>query len=130
MNRRRLVIAGALIVIFVLWYEFRPEQLFVNRHVSQSLSDTNMASLETLTSGPFHSIAHETKGTATVYQHTNGSRILRFSEFSTSNGPDVHVYMVAADDAYDAATVERAGFVDLGSIKGNTGDQRYTLGRD
>jgi len=41
--------------------------------------------------------------------------MLRFTNFDTSNGPDVHVYMVAADDAKDAATVERAGFVDLGS---------------
>ena len=36
--------------------------------------------------------------------------------------------MVAADDAKDVATVEKAGFVDLGVIKGNIGDQNYTLG--
>jgi len=36
----------------------------------------------------------------------------------------------AADDAKDAATVEKAGFVDLGVIKGNIGDQNYTLGSD
>jgi hypothetical protein len=40
------------------------------------------------------------------------------------------VYMVAADDAKDVATVEKAGFVDLGVIKGNIGDQNYTLGSD
>ena len=28
----------------------------------------------------------------------DGSRVLRFTNFSTSNGPDVHVYMVAADE--------------------------------
>ena len=39
-------------------------------------------------------------------------------------------YMVAADDAKDAASVERAGFIDLGVIKGNIGDQNYTLGTD
>jgi hypothetical protein len=37
------------------------------------------------------------------------------------------VYMVAADDAKDAATVEKTGFIDLGVIKGNIGDQNYTL---
>jgi hypothetical protein len=46
------------------------------------------------------------------------------------NGPDVHVYLVAADDAKDSASVERAGFIDLGSIKGNIGDQNYTLSPD
>jgi hypothetical protein len=56
--------------------------------------------------------------------------MLRFTNFDTSNGPDVHVYMVAADDAKDAATVERTGFVDLGEIKGNVGDQNYILPSD
>jgi hypothetical protein len=60
----------------------------------------------------------------------DGTRILRFTNFTTSNGPDVHVYMVASDDAKDAATVERAGFIDLGVIKGNIGDQNYTLASD
>jgi electron transfer DM13 len=130
MNKRRLAIAGALIVIFVLWYEFRPERLLVNKQVNESLSDTDAASLKTVALGPFHGIAHATKGTATVFQKVNGDRILRFSDFSTSNGPDVHIYMVAADDAFDAATVEHAGFIDLGSIKGNVGDQDYALGPD
>ena len=38
--------------------------------------------------------------------------------------------MVAADDAKDAPTVEKAGFIDLGVIKGNIGDQNYTLAGD
>lgn len=38
--------------------------------------------------------------------------------------------MVAASDANDNASVERAGFIDLGSIKGNIGDQNYALGPD
>ena len=81
-------------------------------------------------SGRFYSILHPTAGAATIYQIGNGTRILRLTNFSTSNGPDVHVYMVAADDAKDASTVEKAGFVDLGVIKGNIGDQNYTLGSD
>jgi electron transfer DM13 len=38
--------------------------------------------------------------------------------------------MVASDDAKDVATVQQAGFIDLGVIKGNVGDQNYTLGPD
>ena len=56
--------------------------------------------------------------------------MLRFTDFKTSNGPDVHVYLFAADDARDSESVKRAAFVDLGSIKGNIGDQNYTLGSD
>jgi hypothetical protein len=39
----------------------------------------------------------------------------------------VHVYLVAASDATDDETVKKAGFLDLGSIKGNIGDQNYDL---
>ena len=59
-----------------------------------------------------------------------GSHVLRFTNFKTSNGPDVHVYMVAADDAKDSASVLRVSYIDLGTIKGNMGDQNYTLGPD
>jgi hypothetical protein len=38
--------------------------------------------------------------------------------------------LVAADDAKGAEAVRRAGFIDLGSIKGNIGDQNYPLGSD
>jgi hypothetical protein len=40
------------------------------------------------------------------------------------------VYLVAADDAKDSATVTRAASIDLGTIKGNIGDQNYALGAD
>jgi hypothetical protein len=85
---------------------------------------------QTLESGIFYSILHPTAGTATIYRLANGTHILRFTNFKTSNGPDVHVYMVAAGDAKNNATVLRAGFIDLGTIKGNIGDQNYTLGPD
>jgi predicted alpha/beta hydrolase len=38
--------------------------------------------------------------------------------------------MVAADDAKDVATVQQAGFIDLGVLKGNIGNQNYSLGSD
>jgi hypothetical protein len=47
-----------------------------------------------------------------------------------TNGPDIHVYLVAADDATDNKSVMNARFIDLGSIRGNIGDQNYTLGSD
>ena len=56
--------------------------------------------------------------------------MLRFTNFETSNGPDVHVYLVATKDASDSDTVRQAGFVELGSLKGNLGDQNYELASD
>jgi Electron transfer DM13 len=121
----------AAVVLFLAWYAFRPERLVVNRQVDEAMPTAQGgSSAQPLESGQFYSILHPTEGTATIYQMGDGSRVLRLTSFRTSNGPDVHVYMVAAEDAKDAATVEKAGFVDLGVIKGNIGDQNYTLSSD
>jgi Electron transfer DM13 len=120
------IIVPALAIAFIGWYAFRPERLAVNRQVNESLP----AATATLVSGRFHTVLHETSGTATVHKLGDGTRLLRFTNFKTSNGPDVHVYLVAADDAKDNDTVKQAGFIDLGSIKGNIGDQNYTLAPD
>ena len=127
----KVVIPVVVVALLVAWYAFRPERLVVNRHVDEAMpAAPSGPSAQPLEAGRFYSILHPTEGTATIYQIGDGTRVLRLTNFSTSNGPDVHVYMVAADDAKDAATVEKAGFVDLGVIKGNIGDQNYTLGSD
>lgn len=117
--------------LFAAWYEFRPERLFVNRRLNEAFpAAADHSSVMALGSGTFYGIMHPTAGTATIYRLANGDRLLRFTNFRTSNGPDVHVYLVAATDAPDNASVQRAGFIDLGTIKGNIGDQNYTLPRD
>jgi len=121
----------AAVVVLVAWYAFRPERLVVNRRLNEAMpTGQGDSSPQPLVSGHFYSILHPTEGIAAVYRLGDGARVLRLTSFSTSNGPDVHVYMVAADDAKDVATVQRAGFIDLGVIKGNIGDQNYMLGSD
>jgi hypothetical protein len=127
MSRRlSVVLAVVLIAGAAAWYAFRPERLFINQRVNEQFPTASAAS-NTLATGQFHSGAHETKGTATVLQLADGKKTLRLTNFETSNGPDVHVYLVAAADAKDNDTVKKAGFVDLGSLKGNIGDQNYDV---
>ena len=127
----KVAIAVVLVLIVGLWYWFRPDRLFSNVRVDEAMpAAQGAAAALPLESGTFYTILHPTSGTATIYKMADGTHILRFTHFGTSNGPNVHVYMVAADDAKDAATVERAGFVDLGEIKGNVGDQNYILPSD
>jgi hypothetical protein len=123
-------LVGALVIVLaVAWYAFRPEGLFIDRRVQEELPAANGGTqLQAIASGSFHSVVHPTEGNATIYQVGDGNRVLRLSSFRTTNGPNVHVYMVAAEDAKDNASVKRAGFVDLGHIKGNVGDQNYVVG--
>jgi electron transfer DM13 len=131
MKTWKIIVPLLAVALFVAWYEFRPERLFVNRHVDEALPTAQGgSSAQPLVSGRFYGILHPTEGTATIYQIRDGTRVLRLTDFRTSNGPDVHVYMVAAEDAKDVATVQQAGFVDLGVLKGNIGDQNYKLGAD
>jgi len=78
-----------------------------------------------LVAGTFVAAAHATAGTATIYKLDDGSRILRLSDFSTSNGPAVHV--ILTDHAITGNDVEDAKSIDLGDLKGNTGNQNYTI---
>lgn len=131
MKRKKLIYGLAGIVAIALWAAFRPERLFLNAKVNEAMpAGLANVSQTVLTSGSFHSVAHESKGTASIYQLPDGKRILRFTNFETSNGPDVHVYLVAANDASDSETVKNAGFVELGSLKGNIGDQNYGIPAD
>jgi hypothetical protein len=132
---RIAVAAGVIVAGGVGWYLFRPELLFVDRTVNEALPTASMARPTsgsatepfTLATGMFHKGVHETKGSATIHQLSSETRVLRLTGFETSNGPDVHVYLVAAHDAVDNDTVKAAGFIDLGSLKGNVGDQNYDI---
>jgi hypothetical protein len=138
MNKRNIYIGIGVIALALAWYAFRPELLFINKTVDEKLPVAQASSMAMaknteptiLAEGVFRGLAHETKGLAAVHQLADGKRILRLSNFETSNGPDVHVYLVAAEVAKDNATVKQAGFIDLGSIKGNKGDQNYEIPAD
>ena len=140
--RRRTWIVGLVVLGAIGWYLFRPELLFVKTTVNESLPVEVAARTDVvagqparggegnksavLLSGQFRSYAHETVGTAAVHE-LGERRVLRLTGFSTSNGPDVRVYLVAANDATDNETVTKAGFVELGKLKGTQGDQNYEI---
>ncbi len=82
-----------------------------------------------LETGTFHGKVNNTSGRATIYKEADGRLLLRLTNFKTSNGPDVHVVLIAAKDADDDAnflknSTER---LELGSLKGNEGDQNYNI---
>lgn len=134
MQKRKLIAVIAVIVGAAAWYAFRPERLFVDRTVNESFPApapaASAAQPTILYSGRFHDGSHQTSGNAAIYRLLDGKRVLRLSEFQTSNGPDLQLYLVAAPDAADNDTVKKAGFVSLGALKGNMGDQNYDVPAD
>ena len=131
MSIRKVVLTLVIVGAIGAWYAFRPERLFINQRVNEQLPTAVAATQPgALVSGNFHDVAHETKGMATIYQLPDGKKTLRLTDFHTSNGPDVQVYLVAAGDATNNETVTQAGFVPLGALKGNIGDQNYEIAAD
>src|SRR5215470_14365470 len=99
MYKWKVALAVLGIALFAAWYAFRPERLFVNRRIEEALPAAGAdSSSQIIESGTFSGVMHPTAGTAAIYRLGDGSRVLRFTNFMTSNGPDVHVYLVAVDD--------------------------------
>jgi hypothetical protein len=96
---------------------------------SQVFASSQDSSTKTLETGVFHGKVHQTSGRATIYEETDGKRVLRLTNFKTSNGPDVHVILVAVKDADDDANFLKndTARVELGKLKGNEGDQNYEI---
>jgi Electron transfer DM13 len=87
------------------------------------------ASAKAIETGTFHGDVHHTSGRGTVYKASDGKLVLRLTTFKTSNGPDVHVVLIAAKNAEDDANFLKSGTerVELGVLKGNEGDQNYSI---
>jgi hypothetical protein len=73
--------------------------------------------------GSFEPVAHSAGGTARVIRTSRG-RVLTFTKFEVSNGPDLRVYVVAGPARSEDEVDE---FEDLGALKGNKGNQQYDL---
>jgi cytoskeletal protein RodZ len=84
-----------------------------------------------LASGTFVDGEHATSGTANVLQLPDGSRFVRLEGFSTSDGPDVHVWVTdqqAGGD--DWGKYDDGRYISLGSLKGTDGNQNYAIPAD
>ena len=71
---------------------------------------------------------HQGSGTATVYDLGSEGRFVRLEDFEVTNGPDLHVLLVPHGDPMSRDDV--TGYVDLGSLKGNLGNQNYEIPPD
>jgi hypothetical protein len=127
---RALFMAGGVIVLAVLWYAFRPEKLFVTQRVNEappsaSADEPTLVSTTKLSAGLL-----PTSGRASVYKLKDGTTMLRLTNFTTSNGPDVHVALTISGDPALAAKTPGGNLqspLKLGALKGNEGDQNYTI---
>jgi len=147
MNKKIIIFAiVAAIVIPFSVYALSP--LFINTTVDEKLPETAlMTKSETMEkdemadkmeddtmmkdtesrvavslSGAFVGVGdgiHDAKGNALVVPLEDNQQILRLEDFSSTNGPDLYVYLASDASASD--------YVSLGRLKANNGNQNYDI---
>lgn len=155
MSRKKIsIIAAVLVVILaVALFVFKPWLLFIDKKVedqlpaalsSQSSTQTTPSSGDAMErtdkmmaenaaqhrQGTFISHEHQTSGKVDLIVDSDGKKKLVLSNLSTSNGPDVHVWLskgpVVEGQAGWFVAKDHEHF-DVAPIKGNQGNQVYTL---
>ncbi|MFQ5913333.1 MAG: DM13 domain-containing protein [Nitrospinota bacterium] len=118
-----LVVVGA-----VAWWLLSP--LFINKEVEETFPTAGTeASATKIRSGNFRDADsfHKGSGQAIIYRLANGSRILRLENFKSTNGPALHVLLASHPNPQKSSELKGKGFVDLGDLKGNIGNQNYPI---
>ena len=73
---------------------------------------------------------HKGTGTATLYALPDKRHVVRFEDFRTTNGPALVVYLAQHPAPKQAADVTDRGYLSLGKLKGNVGNQNYEIPAD
>lgn len=119
---KKIILIVLLVVIAapVAYYLVSP--LFITVRVQEELPGKPGSALTVLATGSFigEDDFHRASGTAKLVRVTDGNHVIRFEEFQVTNGPDLYVYLARERDI-------SGGFVDLGRLKGNVGDQNYDV---
>ncbi|MCA1726316.1 MAG: DM13 domain-containing protein [Actinobacteria bacterium] len=137
-----LALAGiTLFVLGIVWFE--PHKLFLDDRVSEAAPRSAAGASESpvspggpsartvvLSSGAFRPLEHDARGRAVVLRTADGRRFLRFEDLEVSNGPDLVVYLSELGPDQGWRDADDAGFLDLGELKGNMGDQNYEIPAD
>ena len=133
-----VVVGAAVVAIAFGLYWFQPWRLFTDTTVDDALPtpaadtapgsgspDANLPRL--LAEGEFVTHEHDTKGTAQLFRRPDGTVALALAGLDTSDGPDLHVYLSDQPVGDDWHAFDDGYYADLGSLKGNKGDQLYDV---
>jgi len=72
-------------------------------------------------------VVHKGSGQATLYALPDGKRVVRLEDFRVTNGPALVVYLAKHPAPTEARHVADDGYVNLGELKGNVGNQNYVV---
>jgi len=129
LQRKWMLLAVGLPVLIVLWWAFRPEKLWIDEKVNEPAPFATSSDPQPILTGRFEAKAEPTSGRATIYKKPGGGEYLRLSDFTTSNGPDVHIVLARSVDLSIGQKVVDGALdsIDVGTLNTNGADQNYDL---
>jgi len=142
---RGVSIIGIIVIIAIGWYLVSP--LFISTELQESIDDAfdtmseekraefdqavkdaekdssekneeMTGTINILSEVDFKPRAHEVEGKALLIE-SGGKKILRFEDFETINGPNLHIYLSSDLGVSDS--------IDLGGLKATKGNFNYEL---
>ncbi|MEV4638830.1 DM13 domain-containing protein [Actinoplanes sp. NPDC049548] len=128
-------------------YWFQPWRLVTDTTVSDTLAvvpsatsqapgastEPDLPTARVIAQGSFVTHEHDTAGTARIVRNVDGSRQLELVGLATSDGPDLRVWLSDQPVRSGAAgwrVFDDGAYVELGRLKGNHGDQVYSIDAD
>jgi electron transfer DM13 len=124
-------------------YWFTPWKVFTSRTVNDALSSPAPAATGAATGTPsgapvgagpavllrgsLVSHEHPTSGTVRIVGYPDGTRRLEIVGLSTSDGPDLRVWLTDQPVGRDWKVFDDGAYLEVGRLKGNRGDQVYEL---
>lgn len=128
-----IVAAVVVVALGAGLYAFQPWRAFTTNRVDESAPPATGRQVpgpaKPYATGSFISHEHETSGTIQVQKLADGTATLRLENLRTSDGPALHVWLT--DQPVPATgfgtNLDDGQHVDLGDLKGNEGNQNYTI---
>lgn len=114
-QRKKTFAALGLLVLAAAWWAFRPEKLFINKHVDEPAPFAAAGGPQPVLTGPLENAAQDTLGVATIYKDAGGRQYLRLSGLSAQEaqlqvalkgtGPEIHLGTLgtAKEQTFDLA---------------------------
>lgn len=133
-----LLIGTVVVAVGLGLFWFTPWKVFTNKRVDEAVpvvaattgppaSATPAPADRLLAAGTFVSHEHHTTGTVQLVARADGRRQLVLRDLSTSDGPDVWVWLSDQPVGGDWSAFGKGRYVPLARLKGNQGNQVYDV---
>jgi hypothetical protein len=134
-----VLLSVLVVLVGVGLWAFQPWRLFTHSTANEALptaapsapgAPAEPIEPRVLAEGQFVTQEHETTGVARVIELPDEARYLRLEGLSTSDGPDLHVWLTDQTAGGQWGKYDDGRYLALGKLKATGGNQNYAIPAD